>query len=85
MHCGDGVLGLVAARAQHQTVEQRCIPAMADVMQLELLPRSACLTAVLGAQQRVAADDGTEFSAHSSDSQLAAMPSGGVGGLGGCF
>ena len=36
----------------------------ADVMQFELLARSACLTAVFGAQQRVAANDGTEFSAH---------------------
>jgi len=52
-------------RAQHQTVEQRRIPAMAHVMQFELLPRPACLTAVLGAQQRVAANNGTEFTAHS--------------------
>jgi len=37
---------------------------MANVMQLELLPRSASLTAILGAQQRVAANDRTEFSAH---------------------
>jgi len=59
------VLGLVAARARHQTVEQRRIPAMANVMQFELLPRPAGLTAVLGAQQRVAANDRTEFSAHS--------------------
>jgi hypothetical protein len=48
------------ARAQHQTVEQRCVPAMADVMQFELLARPACLTAVLGAQQRVAANDRAE-------------------------
>ena len=34
------------------------------MMQFELLPRPACLTAILGAQQRVAANDGTEFSAH---------------------
>jgi hypothetical protein len=33
-----GVFGLVAACAQHQTVEQRRIPAMADVMQFELSP-----------------------------------------------
>ena len=58
-----GVLGLVAARAQHQTVEQRRIPAMANVMQFELLPRPAGLIAVLGAQQGVAANDRTEFSA----------------------
>jgi hypothetical protein len=58
------VFGLVAARTQHQTVEQRRIPAMANVMQFELLPRPACLTAVLGAQQCVAANDRTEFSAH---------------------
>jgi len=37
---------------------------MANVMQFELLPRPACLTAVLGAQPGVAANDGTEFSAH---------------------
>jgi hypothetical protein len=54
-----GVLGLMAASAQHQTVEQRRIPTPADVMSFELLARSACFTA----QQRVAANDGTEFSA----------------------
>jgi hypothetical protein len=43
------MLGLVAARAQHQTVEQRRIPAMANVMQFELLPRPACFTAIFGA------------------------------------
>jgi len=60
-----GMLSLVAACAQHQTVEQRRIPTMADVMQFELLPRPAGLTPILGAQQRVAANDRTEFSAHS--------------------
>jgi hypothetical protein len=40
-----GVLGLVAARAQHQAVEQRRIRAMANVMQFELFPRPACLMA----------------------------------------
>ena len=37
---------------------------MAKVMQFRLLPRPAYFTAVLGAQQRVAADDRTEFSAN---------------------
>ena len=59
-----GVLGLVAARTQHQAVEQRRISTMAHVMQLELLTRPAGLATVLGAQQRVAANDRTEFSAH---------------------
>jgi hypothetical protein len=53
-----GVLGLVAARAHHQTV------GLANLMQFELLPRPACFTAVLGAQQRGGAKDRTEFSAH---------------------